>query len=102
MRFAPTSGIDDLAFVRSAVVDVASTDPDVALPTLTVVACDGDCPRDGVSVLIPADVDADVLDYARAGTLALAATIGGEPPAVAWTFDIEVCADGAAAVHWPR
>ena len=102
VRFAATAGVDDLAFVSSALVTVASANPDATLPTLTVVDCDGDCPRDGVSVLIPAEADANVLDYAAAGTLALTATIGGAPPPVAWALDIEVCAEGEAAATWPR
>jgi hypothetical protein len=96
VRLRPTSGIDDLDFVTSARVSVASADPDAALPTLTIVDCAGDCPRDGLDIVIPAEGDADPMDYVDAGSLALGATIGGDAPAVAWTLDVEVCVSGNA------
>ena len=96
VRLQPTSGIDDLVFVEAAHVTLASADPDVALPTVTIVACDGDCPA-AAELLLPSELgDMNALQYATSGPLAIGATIRGELPVVPWTMDVEVCAAGHA------
>jgi hypothetical protein len=96
VRLRPTSGLDDLAFVESARVTVASADPAATLPAATMIHCAGDCPRDGADLLLPSDLEVDALDYAAAGPIRIATTLAGELPAVAWSLDIEVCARGQA------
>lgn len=96
VRFEPTSGIADLAFIDAAHVVVASANPDSTLPSLTVADCAGDCPRDGIDLLLPAADGANVMDYVRAGHLVVDATFDGELPSVPWTLDITVCTRGVA------
>ena len=98
IRFRPTSGVEDMTFIESAHVTVSSGDPASTLPTLTVIDCDGDCPHEGVDLLIPADSDANAADYATGAPLVVGAIVGGELPDVAWTMDIEVCARGTASL----
>jgi len=97
VRLRPTSGVANLDFIQRARVTLASGDPDSILPTVTVVDCAGDCPRDGIDLLFPSDADANALDYASSGTLVIGTTIGGELPTVDWTMDIEICTTGTAS-----
>lgn len=87
VRFAATAGVDGLGFVDAATI---------ALGGRTLIACDGDCARDGLDLLLLAEDGAlDPDDYAD-DTLAITATIHGELPTVAWTMAIETCAEATA------
>lgn len=97
VRAIATSGIDDLGFVRAALFTLASGDPDVPLPTAMIADCSDDCDHDGAGLLLRAETDADVLDYAASGAVVLGTTLAGELPRAAWTIDLEVCAEGTAS-----
>ncbi len=84
----------DLGFVDAANVSIASGDPDSVLPTLSVVACDGDCLPNGAVLEIPAAIQHSAVDYVRTGSLAIDLDIVGRAPATDWTADVDVCMTG--------
>lgn len=88
---------DDVGFVSTAKVAIASGNPDSALPTLPVIACDGDCLPEGPKLAIPADVQHSAVDYVKTGSLAFDLELRGQLPAQAWTADVDVCMTGRVA-----
>ena len=89
-----TSGIADFGFVEGAHLAVASGDPDSTLPTLTVLDCTGDCLADGTTLVVPAAVQTDVVDYVRGDSVVVDVQLDGQVPADDWTMDVDVCMSG--------
>lgn len=92
-----THGIDSLAFVESASVEVASNAPESTLPTLTVYACDGDCLAQDAALVIPVQDRSDALAYIRSGSLSIRLQATGALPTEDWTMDVETCVAARAS-----
>jgi hypothetical protein len=84
------SGLDDFSFVDAVTLSIASGDPASTLAPLTLYACDGDCPVDGASLDLPADVEQAVLPYVTSGSIAITVDLAGALPAHPWTMDVDV------------
>jgi hypothetical protein len=91
-----TSGITELGFVDAAHVTVASGNPDAALPTLVAYDCDGNCPTDGATLVVPAATQNEAADYLASGSLVVDVEVSGALPSTAWTMDVAVCVKGRA------
>jgi hypothetical protein len=96
LRFvrAELRGASSLSFVSAAEVSIASGDPASTLPTLSIVACDGDCLADGSALGIPAAVQHSAVAYVKTGSLVIDLDLRGQLPAQAWTADVDVCMTG--------
>ena len=92
-----THGVDSLAFIESASVEVASADPASTLPTLMVYACDGDCAADGNALALPVHDQPDALAYLRSGSVSIALRATGSLPTHDWTMDVELCVAARAS-----
>ncbi len=92
-----THGVGTLAFIDSASVEIASNDPDSLLPTRLIYACDGDCPAKDNALVIPAQDQADALEYLRSGSLSIALHATGSMPTEAWKLDAEICVAAGAS-----
>lgn len=89
-----TSGVENLAFVRSLRVMVSS--PTSSLPAMTMYDCDGDCVPEGDTLEIPAAVGNDAIAYLRQDAIAIDLDFQGEIPAGTFTLDVDVCLKGSA------
>jgi hypothetical protein len=93
-----TSGVDDLAFISDAKVDVASASPDSTLPMKTFYQCSGgDCPVEGKAMDIPVLATDDISAYIDTGSLAIALDASGHMPTDAWTMDATICVEGSGS-----
>jgi len=91
-----TSGLDNLAFVDSVSIVVASGDPDTKLPPMTMYHCDGDCAPDGNAIKLSAAAEHNAIDYLKENSIKIDLDFRGEIPAASWTMDIDVCLKGKA------
>ncbi|MEO8700835.1 MAG: hypothetical protein ABI867_12370 [Kofleriaceae bacterium] len=89
----PRSGIASLDFVHSAQVTLASGDPESTLPTLSVLACDGDCFAGG-TLEVPASTQQDAVEYVRSESVVIGVDLQGEIPQAAFSVDVDVCMRG--------
>lgn len=92
-----TRGVDNLAFIESASVAIASNDPASTLPTRVIYACDGDCPARDNALVVPVQDRSDALEYIRSGSLSITLQATGQMPTEAWTMDVEVCVAARAS-----
>ena len=92
-----TSGVENLAFIRSVKVVVSSADPGTTLPPLTMYDCDGNCVPDGAALEIPAGLGSNAIEYLRSDAIAIDIDFEGEIPAGSWTIDVDVCMKARAA-----
>ena len=80
------------AQLTSARAAVASGNPDVTLPTIEV-ACNGNCS----DLAVPAQLEADAVDYIRSGSITVELELAGQLPTEAWTAKVDVCMTGTFA-----
>jgi hypothetical protein len=83
-----------LPSVSSARVAIASGDASSTLPSLEL-ACDGDCEGNDQDIYLPADLQANAVDYVLSGSMAIDIDVEGQLPTTAWTADIDVCMTGS-------
>lgn len=95
-----TSGVDTLAFVDAATVEIASNAPESTLPTRVVYSCDGDCPAEDNALRIPAREAFDALAYIRSGSLSVGLEARGTLPTEAWMMDVEICVAASASYEY--
>lgn len=89
-----------LPSVSSARVAIASGDASSTLPTLEL-ACDGDCEVEQ-DIYLPADLQANAVDYVLSGSMAIELDVTGQLPTEAWTADIDVCMTGKFGDQVPQ
>lgn len=90
------TGAESFAVDR-ATITIGSADPDAALPALPVYACDGDCPSDDGTLVIPAAAQTSALAYVAADAIAVDVALAGTLPAQPWRMDVAVCVEGSVA-----
>ena len=95
-----TAGVDSLAFVEAASVEIASNTPSSTLPARVVYACDGDCPAEDNALLIPALEEFDALADIRSGSLSIGLAARGAMPTDPWTMDVELCVAASASYKY--
>ena len=88
-----TSGITDFSFVTDVSLAIASGDPSSTLPTATVFDCNN-CGTADPTLDVASNTVIDAKDYVTSGSLIVTVDLAGQPPAIAWTMDVDVCMTG--------
>lgn len=90
------SGVDSLEFVRRFRATIASGDPDSKLPELELFGCDGDCAAAGATLVVPAQLARDAIEYVKTDSIILGVTFDGAIPPTKFKLDVDVCMQGHA------
>lgn len=92
-----TSGASSLAFVDAVKLKVSSGDPNSKLPPMTMYDCDGDCAPAGDTLVIPAAVASNAIEYLRGDSVVIDIDFQGEIPQTDWSMDVSVCMKARAS-----
>lgn len=90
-------GVDSLDFVQEFRATIASGDPDSKLPELELFGCAGDCAATGATLVVPAQLARDAIEYVQTDSIVLGVTFAGEIPRTRFQLDVDVCMAGHAS-----